>query len=54
VSVWFDIHIAPASVAIFLLVLLLLSIRNAWDLVTWIAPRVEEIKEESDRSDESQ
>lgn len=47
-GVWFNVRIAPASVGTFLLVLLLLGIRNAWDLVTWIAPRVEEIKAEAD------
>ena len=30
---------APRGVAAVLLVLLLLSVRNAWDLVTWLAPR---------------
>lgn len=29
---------APAAMAGLLLVLLLLAIRNAWDLITWIAP----------------
>ncbi len=32
---------APFGVALVLLFLLLLAIRNAWDLVTWIAPRVD-------------
>jgi hypothetical protein len=30
---------APYGVALCLLTLLLLTIRNAWDLVTWLAPR---------------
>jgi hypothetical protein len=30
---------APGGLAFLLLCLLLLAIRNAWDLVTWIAPR---------------
>ncbi len=47
-GVWFNVRIAPASVGTFPLVLLLPGIRNAWDLVTGIAPRVEEIKAEAD------
>ena len=30
---------AEAAIALLLLVLLMLAIRNAWDLVTWLAPR---------------
>ncbi len=30
---------APDAVALALLLLLLMAIRNAWDLVTWLAPR---------------
>lgn len=46
IGVWFQIPIAPSLVGGLLLILLLLGIRNAWDLVTWIAPRIDEIKEE--------
>ena len=36
---WAHIPHAPYAVALALLVLLIIAIRNAWDLVTWLAPR---------------
>jgi hypothetical protein len=30
---------APYGVALCLLLLLVIAIRNAWDLITWLAPR---------------
>jgi hypothetical protein len=38
-AVWAGASRAPSWVAIVLLALLLMGIRNAWDLVTWLAPR---------------
>jgi hypothetical protein len=38
VSVWLRAACAPYLLAALLLVLLLLAIRNAWDLITWMAP----------------
>jgi hypothetical protein len=35
---WFRAAWAPTAMAGLLLALLLISIRNAWDLITWIAP----------------
>ncbi|HUO23932.1 MAG TPA: hypothetical protein VMU59_15565 [Caulobacteraceae bacterium] len=35
---WFDAHAAPLALAVVLMIMLLLAIRNAWDLVTWMAP----------------
>jgi len=35
---WVGATWAPTAIAGFLLAMLLLSIRNAWDLITWIAP----------------
>lgn len=39
-TVWFAQPAAPYLLAATLTALLLISIRNAWDLVTWIAPMV--------------
>jgi len=39
VSVYADVGHAAYLVALCLTVLLLVTIRNAWDLVTWLAPR---------------
>ena len=38
VAVWTDAPCAPYDVAVTMLILLLASIRNAWDLVTWLVP----------------
>ena len=38
-AVWMAPATVPYDAAFLLLVLMLLSIRNAWDLVTWLAPR---------------
>jgi hypothetical protein len=38
VSVWLQTLWAPYLLASLLLILLLLAIRNAWDLITWMAP----------------
>lgn len=40
-SVWLAPSIVPYGTASALLALLLLGIHNAWDLVTWLAPRQE-------------
>jgi len=37
-TVWLRAAAAPYLLAALLLVLLLLAIRNAWDLITWMAP----------------
>jgi hypothetical protein len=37
-SVWLGAVWAPYGLAALLLILLLLAIRNAWDLITWMAP----------------
>jgi len=37
--VWLDRPIAAFAVAAVLMLMLLAAIRNAWDLVTWLAPR---------------
>jgi len=39
VAAWTSAVCAAYLIAVSLLVLLLISIRNAWDLVTWLAPR---------------
>jgi hypothetical protein len=36
---WRGVAHAPDAVGLSLLVILMLAIRNAWDLVTWLAPR---------------
>ncbi len=41
--VWPSATIAAYAVGVTLLLLLLLGIRNAWDLVTWIAPRAADL-----------
>jgi len=41
--VWPLVTIASYAVGVVLLLLLLLGIRNAWDLVTWIAPRAADL-----------
>ena len=38
VTIWSAPEFAPYGVAVTLIVLLLMGIRNAWDLVTWLAP----------------
>jgi len=38
VAVWTGLPWAPYPIAVLTLALLLVGIRNAWDLVTWIAP----------------
>jgi hypothetical protein len=38
VALWTGAHWAVRAIAVLLLALLLAGIRNAWDLVTWIAP----------------
>ena len=38
-AAWTGWSCAPYAIAGALLALLLVSIRNAWDLVTWLAPR---------------
>ena len=37
--VWLDGPLAPGWIAAMLMLMLLSAIRNAWDLVTWLAPR---------------
>jgi hypothetical protein len=37
-AIWLQASFAAAALAAFLMVLMLLSIRNAWDLITWMAP----------------
>jgi sensor domain CHASE-containing protein len=39
-GVWNGWASAPAALAALLMVLMLVAIRNAWDLITWIAPGV--------------
>jgi hypothetical protein len=41
-TVWMAPSGAPFGAAVVLLALLLLGVRNAWDLVTWLAPRRKE------------
>ena len=36
---WARVQHAPYLMALSVLILLLLTIRNAWDLITWLAPR---------------
>jgi hypothetical protein len=43
-----EFEYAPHLLGLLTVGLILLHIRNAWDLVTWIAPRVEEIKHYDD------
>ncbi len=43
ISVWAAPASAPCVIGFVLLALLLLGIRNAWDLVTWIAPRAKRV-----------
>ena len=38
VAIWAGVGWACAAMSVLLLALLLLGIRNAWDLVTWMAP----------------
>ena len=37
-TVWLDQALAPRAIAVVLMLMLLMAIRNAWDLVTWLAP----------------
>ena len=37
--VWLDRPVAAAACAMVLMLMLLMAIRNAWDLVTWLAPK---------------
>ncbi len=39
-AIWLQAAFAAAALAVFVIVLMLLAIRNAWDLITWIAPGV--------------
>jgi hypothetical protein len=39
VALWLQVGWAPIALGGLLLLLLLVGIRNAWDLVVWIAPR---------------
>ena len=39
-AIWVGASFAPFMLAALLMVLMLLAIRNAWDLITWIAPGV--------------
>lgn len=48
-SILSDWAAAPLAMAVVLMAILLISIRNAWDLVTWLAPR----KAAADLGDES-
>jgi len=41
-AIWMEAAFAPFALAGLLMVLILLAIRNAWDLITWIAPGVPE------------
>lgn len=45
-AVWAGDRTAPYLLALGMLALLLISIRNAWDLVTYLAPRQAEAEEE--------
>ena len=38
-AIWTGVSRAPLGVGVAVLALLLVSIHNAWDLVTWLAPR---------------
>ena len=38
-GVWFHIQLAVGAGAALLMILMLVAIRNAWDLITWMAPR---------------
>jgi hypothetical protein len=42
VAIWSGAAFAPFALAALLMVLMLLAIRNAWDLITWMAPGVPE------------
>ena len=37
-AIWLQAPVAAAALAVFAIVLMLLAIRNAWDLITWMAP----------------
>lgn len=37
-AIWLQASFAAAAMAVFVIVLMLLAIRNAWDLITWMAP----------------
>ena len=39
-AIWLGAAFAPFALAALLMILILLAIRNAWDLITWIAPGV--------------
>jgi len=41
-AIWSGADHAPLGLAVAVLALLLVSIHNAWDLVTWLAPRSED------------
>lgn len=41
-AIWMGAAFAPFALAALLMILILLAIRNAWDLITWIAPGVPE------------
>jgi hypothetical protein len=37
-AIWLQATFAAAALAVLVMVLMLLAIRNAWDLITWMAP----------------
>ena len=45
--IWISPSRAPYAVGLLLLALLLVAIRNAWDLVTWLAPRASRLGADS-------
>ena len=40
IVLWFEEPLAPFAIAALLLILLLIGIRNAWDLVLWMAGQI--------------
>ena len=38
-AVWMQARLAVPAIAVLLMILMLVAIRNAWDLITWMAPR---------------
>jgi hypothetical protein len=37
-AIWLQAPVAPFALAALVIILMLLAIRNAWDLITWMAP----------------
>jgi hypothetical protein len=37
-AIWIQWPLAPFALAALVMILMLLAIRNAWDLITWMAP----------------